>query len=66
MFTTYMCYICITLVKYNEYLVSSVDRDGLVLYPPCWVRTHAFSAIYGLNMKLAYLWARSSNTKKKV
>ena len=32
------------LAQYNDYLVSTVDTDGLVLYGVC---THVFPAVYG-------------------
>ena len=33
------------MAQYNEYLVSTVDTDGLML-KQCWVCTHVFPAVF--------------------
>ena len=46
--------ICMKLVKYNEYSISPVDTDGLVLYqlPQSWVHTYVFPDVYGFNLQV--------------
>ena len=49
MLVTINVFFCVKPVQYNEFLLSIVDTDDLVLqWPQCCVCAHAFPVVYGL------------------